>query len=455
MEHAARRNIVLARTLFPLAIAAGVVLIATAARADVVRTLLWSDHFRTAEGTELVNAVDAQAARVFAAGGTRNADGQNSVLVRAYHAESGALLWQHEKPSNAFATAIVARGRTVFVAGGSTLRAHDAETGAILWEEETESGALSIVAGIAALGDSVFIAGSIQKQAADFDFDVFVRAHDAESGALLWQDVVDGTGRDDVATAITVTAHAVIIAGWRTNAGPLPLGDEASGGDAGNSDVLVRAYDARQGSLLWEDVFDRAGGDDVATSIVVNGHRLFVGGITETFDDMGTGNLDVLVRAYDVVTGTVLWHVDFDSGPVDSVSSIAVKGRRLFVAGLTQNIAGNVDVLVQAYDTRAGAMLWVDTFDNANGDDWANAIVVTRRKVAIAGRVTDDDGNIDFVVRAYDSLSGDVLWQDKFDVGRIDEARDIAAQRGRLFAVGLGEDDAENFDWIVRGYSLR
>ena len=443
-----------ARRFLALLIASGMLLVTTAGSAAGGPPLLWSDRFGTADSTEIVNAVDAKANRVFAAGGSRGVDGQNHFLVRAYQATTGSLLWQDESSANGFATVVAAKHDMVFVAGGSTLRAHDAATGVLLWENQARAaGGFAVVNGIAVRGPFVFLAGAIQKQGGNFDFDFWVRVHDANTGALLWEDVVDKANGDDVATTIAVTGRRVVVAGWSSSAGPLPPPDEEPGLETGNTDLLVRVYDAFDGKILWEDVFDRAGGDDVATTVVASGRRVFVGGISEKFDESGTSNLDGVVRAYDAATGAVLWHVDVDSGPTDLIASIVVRGRRLFVAGRTQNTAGNADVLVQAYDTETGAALWSNIFDGGNGDDWANAIAVTRGKVAIAGRVTDANGNIEFLVRTYKSVTGDLLWEDRFDVGRIDEARDITIERGRIVAVGLGEDDGENFDFIVRGYS--
>jgi glucose dehydrogenase len=421
-------------------------------------TLLWSDRFRTPDGTEIANAVDSDGLRVFAAGGSRDAAGRNLFLVRAYDARSGSLLWQADTPASGFATAVLAEGDVLFVAGGGIgLKAYDAASGALFWEDHTEvAGRLFLVNSIAARGSSVFVAGASQKLTGNFDVDFFVRAYNAQTGVLLWEDLVDKTGRDDVASAVALGAGKVFVAGWSTNAGPLPRGDEESGRDAGNSDVLIRAYDAVNGSLLWEDVFDRAGGDDLATSLVVRGRRVVIGGMTETNEATGARNFDALVRTYDGATGEVLWHADFDSGPFDFVSSIATKEGRVFAAGQTRNAAGNTDMLVQAYDIWTGARLWTDIFDNANGADFANAVAAGgRHKVFVAGRVTDEDGNIDFVVRAYESRTGDLLWRDQFDIGRIDEARDLAVEQGRVFAVGFVEDEADNFDFVVRAYSLR
>src|SRR5262245_46774382 len=74
------------------------------------------------------------------------------------------------------------------------------------------------------------------------------------AGQLLWQDVFDRAGGQDVARAVAAGHGRVVVVGDTQNS-------------AGNGDFLVRSYDASTGTLLWKDIVDVAGGDDVATAV--------------------------------------------------------------------------------------------------------------------------------------------------------------------------------------------
>ena len=75
---------------------------------------------------------------------------------------------------------------------------------------------------------------------------VLLGAGAVAGGQLLWEDRFDGGGRDLVAVdAIVAEGNSVFIVG-------------ASQSGNGDTDILVRAHDAKSGELLWQD--RRAGG---------------------------------------------------------------------------------------------------------------------------------------------------------------------------------------------------
>jgi outer membrane protein assembly factor BamB len=119
-----------------------------------------------------------------------------------------------------------------------------------------------------------------------------VRVYNAENGTFLWQDHFHGVGnRTNIALATDLGGPAaspseaarirLYVAGFITSAG-------------NNTDFVVRAYDGRNGELLWWDVFDRAGGLDEALSLAVEKGRVYAAGrVNANF------NSNVFIRAYD------------------------------------------------------------------------------------------------------------------------------------------------------------
>jgi hypothetical protein len=241
--------------------------------------------------------VDAN--RVFAAGYVTNADGNYDFLVRGYNAKTGALLWEDQDdkggPGGDRALTVTAANGRVYAAGdtansaGNTdilVRTYEPESGVLIWETQYDhAGFFDWAISIVAHGGRVFIAGQVREAA--FVPDFFVQAYDADTGAILWQDQHDIAGSSDDARAITATGGLVFAAGGGWNA-------------AGNTDFLERTYDAKTGTLLWQDQFDRGEGNDYAHAIVAKGGQVFVAGHSQ---GTGTGfpgsHSNFVVRAYD------------------------------------------------------------------------------------------------------------------------------------------------------------
>jgi hypothetical protein len=126
----------------------------------------------------------------------------------------------------------------VFAAGSDTnaagnrdflVRAYQANTGALLWEDQVDKAGDADRAFALAVGEGqMFAAGFGTNAAGNQDF--LVRAYDPKSGALLWEDQIDKAGGFDGVNALAVEGGRLFAAGFGTNA-------------AGNFDVLIRAYE--------------------------------------------------------------------------------------------------------------------------------------------------------------------------------------------------------------------
>ena len=62
--------------------------------------------------------------------------------------------------------------------------------------------------------------------------------------------------------------------------------------------------------------------------------------------------------------------------------------------------------------TAAGDLLWQDQVDFAGGADVALAVAADAGRVVAVGSAQNHAGNTDFVVRAYDGKTGALLWKD-------------------------------------------
>jgi len=185
---------------------------------------------------------------------------------------------------------------------------------------------------------------------------------------------------------------------------------------------------AAPGSLLWGDNFDREGtGYDVATPIAVTGTTVFVAGATET----SAGGAAFTVRAYSAKDGSLLWGDNFDrEGDLDDIANaVAVQGKKVFVAGLTRTSAGGAAFTVRAYSAKDGSLLWGDNFDREgtgydvattmavrsrvsvaeatyDGGEW-KVKIVRRTTVFVAGATRTSAGGAAFTLRAYSTKNNE------------------------------------------------
>jgi hypothetical protein len=161
------------------------------------------------------------------------------------------------------------------------VRAYDAETGAILWSEERAGNPPNAgVGGLVATRQTVYASGYIRTPLSDGMW--LVRALDARSGVLIWEDEFEQAGTWSLADGIVYRAHQVYVVGQV----------EGTGGT--NFNYLLRAYDGTSGSLLWEDALGTPGTDEGADVVTTAAGRVFVAGHVQS----PAGDYDIIVRAY-------------------------------------------------------------------------------------------------------------------------------------------------------------
>ena len=309
--------------------------------------LLWEDRFDATGRRDAAFWIAADQGRVFAVGQATNAARNSDFLVRAYDAKTGALLWTDQVDGGGFDVANVVRvagdrllvGGNISTAGnaGFGVRVYEVSTGALLWEDRLDLGGhVGGAHGIAAQDGQVFVSGFAVDAAGNADF--VVRAYALDTGAVLWQDRFD-SGPDDEAFDVGVSAGRVVACGLAT-------------ASDGSSDWIVRAYDAGTGAFVWGDRLD-LGRADVAFDLDTRGSEVFVSGRGGTLARFGgAGGTDFLVRGYDIRDGSLLWQDRFDlaGGDDEAPTTLVAKGDVAVVGGDARNASGGIDFLVRAYE---------------------------------------------------------------------------------------------------------
>lgn len=453
------------------------------AASDPPGTLLWQDRFPGGSDTTARVAVDDS--RVFVAGKAPVfVGGSTGWLVRAYDSRSGTVLWHDaftgaDGNENKAQTVVVREG--LAFAGGfvnvasfknatptapgkdvAMLRAYDPRTGALHWENRIDFGGVFASVNWITLGDdeegeqhhggehegeSALLYAAGRAQEGDFTTAWFVRAYNAKTGALVWQNVFHASSFDD---ALTIAVHGgrVFASGYTLDA-PSRL-----------RHFTVRAYDARRGTLLWQDLLPGGtpGGGDVAVQVVAEGNLVLAAGVITN----ATG-YHFAVRAYEAGTGRLRWADVVDKGSgFDVARSIALHGGRAFVIGQGGAVCSfdECDWLIRTYNQETGALLWEKQVDRTHHDDQPNVVLACANRVVVAGGAgTDSDEPFsDWWVQVYTAERGTLVWENllptpatfAFPVG-------LAVTGNRLFVTGSTLDLAggtQNGDYIVRAYQF-
>jgi hypothetical protein len=419
--------------------------------------LLWQDHFDLAGGEDVARAVAAGNGRVVVVGSVQNAAGNSDFLVRTYDAKTGKLLWKDlvdVAGGDDAATAVVLDGDLVVVVGRGVdatgghrllLRAYNGKSGKLAWEDRSP---LASVDGLTMAGAHVVVVGTTTDLAGNPR--LAVRAYVAKTGVLDWQDhpaPPPGYAQFSGATrGVAAQGHRVFVVGTVRAPGSSP-----------SPACLVRAYVSANGRLDWESIHVPPSFCG-AMAIAAAGKHVIVAAVG------GAALDDFLVQSYDAVTGQFLWEdrTFVSTGFDNEAVAVDIATRRAFVAGWVLWVPGTSNqeaFLVRAYDTDSGILRWEDQYPSpqkciCNAHD----IVVDHGHVIAVGHAAPPGT---WVVRAYDAKRGALVWSDNFapvggtgpNVFAIQGARAVAADGGRVFVVGSGNNASGNADFIVRTYA--
>ncbi len=336
------------------------------------------------------------------------------------------------------------------------LSAAEVPDGSLLWQVRFFGGN-GPTAHVAVSGNRVFVAGKAPAVVGG-KTGWLVTAYDSGTGAVLWHNAFSGPDPiENTASTITVSHGLVIVGGF---ASATPVNDVA----------MIRVYDQFNGALRWQDRFDYAAPKSTISQTfaginwVVSGDetgqppRVYAVGRGLEAD----GSTAWFVRAYNEGTGALLWSNLFHDSYYDDAVSAAFNDGRLYVSGFTFDIATRLrHFTVRAYDARSGSVLWEDQVPGGlqgfYGSDIAAQIVADGNRVLAAGVITDDNG-YHFAVRAYDGVTGSLIWNDLVNTGDgADFAQSITLANGNAYVVGQGGagcsfTSTSNCDWLIRAY---
>jgi outer membrane protein assembly factor BamB len=342
-------------------------------------TVQWTDQVSSCCGSTSVHIASLRD-KIFAAGYTAGAQvSSTDMVVRAYHAPSGTLLWENiwDAGQDDLPNAIEASETAVVVVGSGgngpqldfLVRAFDPVSGAVLWEDQVDRPDFDSVAwAVATDWNRVFVAGTTSSTSDPSQRDLLLRSYIARSGELSWEVTRPST----FPSKLKVLSGRVFLAG------------------SSSTPTYVGAYAAKSGVLLWED---NALVPGFFSDMAVKGRRLVVAGSS------GRG---LLVRAYDVRNGTMEWE---DQPPVlpgfgEFAAAVDLNSEAVYIAGSSGKNFEYSEAMVRAYDAGGGSLLW-DARSHRSLMSAAVDVALGRNRLFVAGYTTTGTST-NFLIQAYD-----------------------------------------------------
>jgi PQQ-like domain len=288
-----------------------------------------------------------------------------------------------------------------------------------LWENQKDfSGGLDLLRSVSTVGNMALTAGNASVTGG---LDLAVLNYSG-AGAVRWADQTPLT-TGTITGVFTATLGNIGFAAGYNSVVP------------SDSDIFVRAYNVRTGNVLWQDTLNK-GRDDFPQGLTAGPFVVVVVG--QGGNRAGT-TLDALIRAYDPLTGRVLWEDQVSKGDtfIDIAWAVAIDFDQVFVAGSSSDdTGGNRKMIVRAYDSRTGTLQW----EVERAGFTPTAITTRSGRVFVAGSTSAAHA----FVAAFNTSNGKLVWEDTSTFGSF---VDVAIRDQRLVAVGRSLQKA-----LIRAY---
>ncbi len=214
--------------------------------------------------------------------------------------------------------------------------------------------------------------------------------------------------------------------------------------NAETSTITVKTYDAENGAILSDETYELNVREDAASADSQPRERIFAGGVGPGSDGLSAFTL----RVYDAATGRFLWEglLNLNAGDQESNSTHRVVAHLVAPqATVTQVLSrgaidGQPQFVLRAVDSSTGQLMWTDHFSTETGR-LARPERVGRAAVGQTDRegVAASSQQIEFRIRMTDDQGRKILWEDTIEptveetdviAGHDDAAEILPAWRG-------------------------
>jgi hypothetical protein len=257
-----------------------------------------------------------------------------------------------------------------------------------LWEQQKDfSGGPDLLRSVSTVGNMAITAGNASVTGG-LDLGVL---NFGGAGAVRWSDQVPLTTGISTGVFTATLGNIGFVAGYNS-----VVPDD--------SDIFVRAYNTRTGNVLWRDTLNK-GRDDFPQGLAAGPFVVVVVGQGGNTSVAPITALDALIRAYDPLTGRVLWEDQVNKGDtIDDIAwAVAIDFDQVFVAG-SSGIGGNRKMIVRAYHARTGTLQW----EVERAGVFPTAITTRSGRVFVAGSTND----LHAFITGLNTTNGGFIWED-------------------------------------------
>jgi hypothetical protein len=200
--------------------------------------------------------------------------------------------------------------------------------------------------------------------------------------------------------------------------------------NAETSTISVKTYDAETGEVLTEETYELNVREDAASAASQPRERIFAGGVGPGADGLS----EFTLRVYDAATGWFLWEglLNLNVSNQESGSTHRIVVHLAPQATVTQvrsrgAIDGQPQFLLRAVDPATGQLVWTDQF-SAGAGRLARAERISRAVVGQTEGLTALSQQIEFRILMLNDRNRQILWEDTIEP--IVEETDVAAEHG-------------------------
>jgi hypothetical protein len=229
---------------------------------------------------------------------------------------------------------------------------------------------------------------------------------------------------------VAVVASALIGSGLPTTAwttdlssfSPEKSGNVVAAGvgyeNADTSTITVKTYNAESGAILSDETYELNVREDAALADSQPRERIFAGGVGPGADGLSAFTL----RVYDAATGRFLWEglLNLNAGDQESDSTHRVAAQLVAPqATVTQvrsrsALEGQPQFVLRAVDVVTGQLVWTDHF-SAGAGTVARTERVSRPVVGQTEGLTPQSQQIEFRIRMMDDRGRQIIWEDTIE----------------------------------------
>jgi len=202
----------------------------------------------------------------------------------------------------------------------------------------------------------------------------------------------------------------------RNDAGRAPIVAAGFGyQDGDDSTITVKVYDAASGEVLSEEVYELSIKEGSETRSTRPEARIFAGGVGRGATDLS----NFVLRVYDAKTGEFQWTgqlnltVEREAEMGQLISAVAVPKRAvvLKVNDVDESDVPHPMFLLRAWDAVTGGVIWEDQF-SADRKAEALARQIDGGRTGLEGLLLGAD-SFDFRIVMFDGGDRRVLWEDR------------------------------------------